>query len=249
MHSTEHPKRVSPQYQGFSSFEAHRGADWQYISSVYYNVKGIVGNHWSTWLSDCAANAETLLLQQLHARYRGASIYAGGRERFAIPHKIRGSNAPVEPHRASAAIFSQRGENHATIRPWWPRWATGSAQRRRLIPHIPAHWGAKTSTFAGHLATFHARIFTWRAAVDVESRFAFPGWYCVVGVGPSARSGLVASLFNWRKVAEKKRLQKLKQPDRLYARSRLGRARVARSRSPPCASIKLFRCAWEDRFV
>lgn len=57
-------------------------------------------------------------------------------------------------------------------------------KEKKARPAHPRTLRGKTSTFAGHLATFHARskgsdgharIFTCRAAVDVESRFAFPG--------------------------------------------------------------------------
>jgi len=194
--TTEHPKRAVSTIisRAFSILSTHRCLA---ISSVYYNVKGIIEAPGS--LSD----RNPAVAASARARYSGASIYAGGRERRSIPQQnTHRSNATVEPHRASAGIFSQTwGQNNVTIHPWWPRWTAASAQRRSLVPHIPAHRGGKTTTFAGHLASFHARskgsdgharIFTCRAAVDVASRFAFSGWYRVVRVGPSARSRLVA---------------------------------------------------------
>lgn len=162
----------------------------------------------STWLSDCAANAETLRLPQLHARCALCrSVYLCGR-----PRALRdpAQNMPIKRTRRAPSSFrgdifqslgKTWGKKHATIHPWWPRWATARHKGEGSSRTSPHTQGQKTTTFAGHLATFHARskgsdghatIFTCRAAVDVASRFAFPGWYRVVRVGPSARSRLVA---------------------------------------------------------
>lgn len=93
-------KAVTTISRAFSILSTHRCL----TDSVYYNVKGIIGDHWSTWLSDCAANAETL--PQLQARCALCrSVYLCGR-----PRALRdpAQNMPIK--RARRAPSSFRGD-------------------------------------------------------------------------------------------------------------------------------------------
>lgn len=104
------------------------------------------------------------------ARYSGASIYAGGRERLSIPQQnTRRSNAPVEPHRASAGIFSKTwGENNVTIHPWWPRWTTASAQRKKPRPAHPRTPRGENNHFCGTFSEFSRTVEgLWRTCEDI----------------------------------------------------------------------------------
>lgn len=114
---------------------------------------------------------------------------------------------------------------------------TTMSTKEKARPAHPRTLRAKNNHFRGTFSEFSRTVEGLRRTC--EDIYLPSGRRCGVPIRfswmiPCSQSRAVRSLSSRRYLTEgsrKKRLQKLKQPDRLYARSRLGRARAARSLS------------------
>ncbi len=161
-------------------------------------MKGIVGNHWSTWLSDCAANAETLLLLQLHARCAlEKSVYLCGRPRALREpaQNTRIKRARRAPSSFRRDIFPTRGKQRDDS-PLMTTMSNWLGTKEKAGPAHPRTLRDKNKHFRGTFSDF------WR-----EDLYLASGRRCGVPIRfswmiPCSRNRAVRSFSSRRYLTE-----------------------------------------------